>query len=215
MRCTDAHCLAEYAYGASADWTTYLEVQLDEGIGLSVFRDGDCLTGSTDIFGEIGHTIYHPDGDICKCGNRGCLETIAGISSIERKFIRAQSVVASSVDGKELSEITLNDIVSLSTDGSKTARLALKEAAAAVGNTLANVVNVLGIVDIVLYGPLTVARSILESEVTEALRSRCVFPLNQFVRVHFSELDRYATASGAAWESLRRWYNESRVSSSG
>ena len=60
-------------------------MQLDEGIGVSVFHDGFFLRGSTDIFGELGHTVYDEEGEICKCGNRGCLETIAGVEAIVRK----------------------------------------------------------------------------------------------------------------------------------
>lgn len=201
-RCTDAHCLAEHAYGMARDWDTFMEVQLDEGIGLSVFRNGGCLAGSTGIFGEIGHTIYRPDGEICKCGNRGCLETIAGVSSIERTFSQIQPTVPGERGA------TLSHIFELAQDGSKTAHLLLKEAAGAIGHTLANVVNVLGVLDIVLYGPLTITRPILESEVADALRTRCLYPLNRSVRLHFSNLDEYASAGGAAWRSLRDWYRD-------
>jgi predicted NBD/HSP70 family sugar kinase len=55
---------------------------LDDGIGLSAMLDGRMLHGDGPIFGELGHVVVDRAGAICRCGNRGCLETIAGVDAI-------------------------------------------------------------------------------------------------------------------------------------
>ncbi len=208
IRCTDARSISEYYYGMARGWPTFLLVQLDQGVGLSVFKDGHYLSGTTDIFGEIGHTIYKEDGEICKCGNRGCLETVAGVSNIEKKFAEIQAGLSGVGSAGSTADMPLRDIVALSREGSKTASLVLGEAAEAIGYALANVVNVLGITDIILYGPLTSAGTYLTSPVESILHSRCLYPLNQRVQLYVSTNDDYAGAQGAAWKSLQQWYEK-------
>ena len=55
-------------------------VRLDEGIGLAVSLDGRILDDTLRL--ELGHTIAVPDGAVCCCGNRGCLEAYASLPAI-------------------------------------------------------------------------------------------------------------------------------------
>jgi predicted NBD/HSP70 family sugar kinase len=202
MRCTDAFSLAERIFGGCRTTDSFITVQLDAGIGVSVFHDGFFLRGSTDIFGELGHTVYNEEGDICKCGNRGCLETIAGVEAIVRK-------VQDNVDRTYFhtrtggSGVSLEDVIHNAQEGNKLALLALNEAAKAVGNTLANVVNVLGITRIVLYGRLVLAGELLRQQLLNSIRQHCIYPLNQDTEVCLSQLDEFASAVGSAYGVLR------------
>jgi predicted NBD/HSP70 family sugar kinase len=199
MRCTDAFSLAESAFGGCRTEQAFCVVQLDQGIGLSVFKNGTYLTGSTDIFGELGHTVYREDGEICKCGNRGCLETFAGAGAIVKKVEEniGRGLYFSSAEGS--APVTIDDIVRNAHDGNKLARLVLTEATKAVGDTIANMINMLGITRIQLYGELAKAGEILLQQVTSSIRKHCIYPLNQDARVRISELDEYASAVGAAY----------------
>jgi len=200
MRCTDAFSLAEKMFGSCRAADNFITVQLDEGIGVSVFHDGFFLRGSTDIFGELGHTVYSEDGEICKCGNRGCLETIAGADAVVRK-------VKANVDRTYFhargANIGLEDVIHNAQEGNKLALLALNEAAKAIGNTLAIVVNVLGITRIVLYGRLVRAGELLRQQLLNSIRQHCIYPLNQDTEVCISQLDEFGSAAGAAYSVLR------------
>jgi predicted NBD/HSP70 family sugar kinase len=208
MRCTDAFSLAEKVFGACSEADNFITVQLDEGIGVSVFHDGFFLRGSTDIFGELGHTVYSEDGEICKCGNRGCLETIAGADAVIRK-------VKANVDRTYFhtrsgsANISLEDVIHNAQEGNKLALLALNEAAKAIGNTLAIVVNVLGITRIVLYGRLVRAGELLRQQILNSIRQHCIYPLNQDTEVCLSQLDEYGSAAGAAYSVLRGFFDGS------
>ncbi len=52
-------------------------ISLGTGISAGVVIDGSLHRGSTGMAGEIGHVVVEPDGLLCRCGQRGCLETIA------------------------------------------------------------------------------------------------------------------------------------------
>ena len=198
MRCTDAFSLAEHVFGACQAENAFCVVQLDQGIGLSVFKNGAYLTGTTDIFGELGHTVYREDGEICKCGNRGCLETFAGVGAIIKKVEEniGRGLYFSSRDGS--ASVTIDDIVRNAHEGNKLARLVLTDAAKAVGDTIANMINMLGILRIQLYGELAKAGEILLQQVTNSIRKHCIYPLNQDAQIRITELDEYASAVGAA-----------------
>ncbi len=69
--------LAEVRHGAGRGAVDVLYLMLSAGIGAGLIADGRLVRGRHGITGEIGHVVVDPNGPICRCGNRGCLETIA------------------------------------------------------------------------------------------------------------------------------------------
>jgi predicted NBD/HSP70 family sugar kinase len=211
MRCTDAYSIAEHHFGSCQNENAFCVVQLDQGIGLSVFRNGMFLTGSTDIFGELGHTVYQEDGEICKCGNRGCLETFAGTASILEKVTENISRGLYFRMPSDPSKVTFDDIVMNAREGNKLARLVLTEATKAVGDTISTLVNILGITRIQLYGELAKAGELLLHQVMGSVSRHCIYPLNQNTEVRISELDGYASALGAAYLVMERYFDGEKL----
>src|SRR5207302_7716291 len=74
--------LSESMWGAGrgVDHIAYLKAAT--GIGAGLLVNGRPYTGAGGTAGEIGHTVIDPRGPICRCGNRGCLETIASSAAI-------------------------------------------------------------------------------------------------------------------------------------
>ena len=70
--------LAEATFGAGRRARHILYVMLSEGIGGGVIIDGRIYAGSSGAAGELRHIVVNPDGQVCRCGNRGCLATVAG-----------------------------------------------------------------------------------------------------------------------------------------
>lgn len=208
MRCTDAYSFAEHVFGDCRMERAFLTVQLEEGIGLSVFKDHGFLKGTTDIFGELGHTVHREDGEICKCGNRGCLETVAGVEAIVKKVREnvEKGAYFRLPDGAE--ELGLEDIIANAKEGNKLALLSIREAAKAIGDALAVVVNVLGITRIVLYGRLVQAGSIVTEQIAGSLQQHCIYPLNQDAEVCVSSLDEFGSSLGAAYAVMRSFFQD-------
>lgn len=83
----DAYCaaLGELRFGAGRGHRNVLVVTLGTGVGGGVAIDNRVLRGPRGILGEIGHIIIAPDGPLCSCGARGCLEAVVGKDAIIRR----------------------------------------------------------------------------------------------------------------------------------
>ncbi len=69
--------LAEERFGGAKKKENFIYIELGEGIGCGIIISGRLYRGANSIAGELGHTIVVPNGQLCSCGNRGCLETVA------------------------------------------------------------------------------------------------------------------------------------------
>ena len=64
--------------GAAQGAANVVYLMLSSGVGGGLVLDGSLFTGHSGMTGELGHVPVDPDGALCRCGNRGCLETVAG-----------------------------------------------------------------------------------------------------------------------------------------
>jgi predicted NBD/HSP70 family sugar kinase len=80
----NALAIAERWFGAGRDIGSFVLVTVGPGIGSAFLVDGRPLTGATGLAGELGHIPVRPGGAPCRCGNRGCLETVTSDESILR-----------------------------------------------------------------------------------------------------------------------------------
>lgn len=78
-----AMALGELAYGAGQGAQNMLCLTVGTGVGSAIIIQGDIYRGSSLTAGELGHMmVVHQGGRTCGCGNRGCLETVAGTEGI-------------------------------------------------------------------------------------------------------------------------------------
>jgi len=84
----DANCfaLAETKLGAGKNSHLMFGVIMGTGVGGGIIIDGKIHHGRTNIAGEWGHHCLHPDGNICYCGNKGCVETYISGPALEKKW---------------------------------------------------------------------------------------------------------------------------------
>ncbi|SEO05182.1 ROK family protein [Paenibacillus sp. OV219] len=80
------YAYAEQAYGAAKAYKDMIFIDSNVGIGAGFLLDGKIFTGSRGLGGEIGHMTIDRHGPRCKCGNRGCLELMAGLPAILNKL---------------------------------------------------------------------------------------------------------------------------------
>ncbi len=78
--------LAECTLGRARGVAECLIMVIGTGIAGVVVAEGVAVRGATDSAGEIGHVPVYPDGDVCACGQRGCLETYASAAAIARRY---------------------------------------------------------------------------------------------------------------------------------
>ncbi|QSO46411.1 ROK family protein [Alicyclobacillus mengziensis] len=80
----NAATLAEATLGAGRGYHNLVYITVSTGIGGGVMLDGKVRQGEFGCAAEIGHHIVDINGPLCHCGNRGCLETFASGTAIER-----------------------------------------------------------------------------------------------------------------------------------
>ena len=76
--------LAEHAFGAAHGMRDFLVVSMGGGVGSSFFSNGKLHLGADGFAGEFGHSCIVPNGRLCGCGNKGCLEAYCAWKGILR-----------------------------------------------------------------------------------------------------------------------------------
>ncbi len=78
-----ALALGEGWVGAAVGYADYMALVVSTGIGGGIVLDGRLLNGRLGNAGHIGHVVVVPDGRVCSCGSRGCLEAEASGTALE------------------------------------------------------------------------------------------------------------------------------------
>ncbi|MDK2946219.1 ROK family protein [Geotoga petraea] len=76
--------LGEWYFGKAKGMKNFVAITLGTGVGSGVVTHGVFMTGNDGIGAELGHIVVIPNGPLCGCGNRGCLESIASAKSVAR-----------------------------------------------------------------------------------------------------------------------------------
>ncbi|MBN1667524.1 MAG: ROK family transcriptional regulator [Anaerolineales bacterium] len=92
---SQAAARGEYMFGAQAGRQNLVLIQAGRGIGAGLILNGSLFYGDQGAAGEIGHIQIDPAGAVCRCGKRGCLETIVGTPALLRQ---AKDQLASNPD---------------------------------------------------------------------------------------------------------------------
>ena len=100
--------LSEFAISADLASKNILYLNLADGVGSTVYMDGKLISGSTGRYGEIGHIVVEPDGPLCGCGQKGCLEAMisgpALANKIRNESDKTSSACFTETDGSDIPE---------------------------------------------------------------------------------------------------------------
>jgi predicted NBD/HSP70 family sugar kinase len=150
--------LAEAAFGAGRDAKDLVYLMISSGIGAGLVLNGRLYRGADGLAGEVGHVLVDPGGPVCRCGNRGCLETVAGADALAELLRRSHG---DGLDGRA--------IVRLARDGDPGARRVIADAGRALGRAAATLVNVLNPELLIVGGDLAEAGALLLDGLREEL----------------------------------------------
>lgn len=192
---------AEHRFGAGRGATDmiYLFIGRD-GIGSGLFVSDALLRSSLGICGEVGHITVNEDGVFCRCGNRGCLETVATHEAVLAQVrSRLDEGVISALSGRHL---TFADLCEAYRNGDKLANIVLGEQAEHIAIGLASAVNIAGVTLVLIGGQLRQAGDHYLVHLTNRLRQRIVPALAQRLRVGYAELPSHSGAWGVAAQTL-------------
>ena len=142
--------LAELVWGAAKGQSEVAYIKVSTGIGAGLISSGRLQHGVGGTAGEIGHTVVADGGPVCRCGNRGCLETLASTRSIAE--------LLSDSRGEQISSRRLLELCAA---GDAAAQRLIGDAGRAIGIAVANLCNLLNPECVIVGGDLSAAGEIL------------------------------------------------------
>ena len=140
-----AGALAEYAVGVGRGVSDMLLVVMGTGVGSAVISGGHVLRGAHGTAGEIGHISIDPEGMLCGCGGRGCIETFASETSIANRYtIAAQETILA------------EEVITKAAAGNPAAARVWNDALAALATVIATAVALIDCELVVLSGTMKI-----------------------------------------------------------
>lgn len=189
----DAAALGELARGASRSIEDLVYIQLSSSVEAALVIGGEVYSGASGLAGTVGHITVDESGRVCRCGNRGCLETVVG-----------EPYLLELLPGSAHEQPTLRDLVQSAVDGDSTPRQLIVDAGRAVGVVAAMLCNVLNPRQIVLGGELARAGELLLDPIRQVLRRRTPPSAAEVVEVRCGELGDRAVVLGAVATVVRQ-----------
>jgi predicted NBD/HSP70 family sugar kinase len=189
----NAGALAERLYGAGRNTDDMVYIRLSAGIGAGIVADGRLLLGASGMVGEIGHLRAVAQGRVCRCGNRGCLETIASPVAIARLLQESWN-----------EPVATGDLPRLLADGRTGALRAFEDAGEAIGRALASLITLFNPELVVVGGDLAAAGDTLFEPLRRAITRYALPAATRAVSVVPGALGERAEARGGAGIVLAR-----------
>ncbi|MEA2123411.1 MAG: hypothetical protein QOI80_193 [Solirubrobacteraceae bacterium] len=155
--------LAEVTLGAGRNARHAIYLQISGGIGAGLIIDGRPYRGAFGAAGELGHIVIDDDGAICRCGNRGCLETLASGPALTRLLGESRGT-----------EPTVAEMVALAQAGDLGCRRAIADAGRHVGRALGAMCNLFNPEMVVVGGDLSAAGELLLGPLRESVMRSAV-----------------------------------------
>lgn len=183
--------LAEHDFGAAADVQDSIFVRASYGTGAGIVINGRLHRGYAGTAGEIGHVQVDPSGPICRCGNRGCLETVVGSTAL-LEMLRASH-----------GPLTLRDVVARALEGDPGCRRVIADAGESIGEVVASTASMVNPQRIVVGGELAETGDILIAPMRDAIMRQVVPNTIAPVEVVPAALGHRAEIVGALAAALR------------
>jgi predicted NBD/HSP70 family sugar kinase len=169
-------------------------LSLSHNIGLGIARLGsDNRTEPEIIAPNFGHMLHAPDGALCRCGARGCIEAYSGFYAILRS---AFEVPISTVPANFVPLGEVDKIASLARAQDRRAAFAFRQAGLAIGNGLARLFSLYGVMDVFVGGQGMRFFDLLESGLQDGLRQSSLMRFAALPKVHVVSNEQALLAEG-------------------
>ena len=166
----------------------FIVITVGRGIGMGIVINGQIYRGKAGGAGELGHTVVDPNGPLCDCGRRGCLESLVSDRAL---VAEARQVVSAGISD-------LDDLVRLATGGQVEAVGVLTRAGVLLGRQIANLVNVLDPKLIIISGEGTRMGEVFFSAVRTAFHDFVMTGLAEDTEIRVNSWGDDIWALGAA-----------------
>lgn len=204
----NAAAIGEMKFGAAKGMKDFIVITLGTGLGSGIVSGGDLLYGADGFAGEIGHVTVIPDGRVCGCGRKGCLEAYASATGIKRTVfeLMCNSNAESELRNVSFNEMTSKKIYDAALAGDSIAIKAFEYTGKILGTALANTVAHTSPEAIILFGGLANAGEMILKPVKKHMEDNLLGIFKNKVKILQSNLTEGSTAilgaSALIWNEL-------------
>lgn len=196
--------IGEWAYGAGRGVRNLAYIKVGTGVGSGLLLDGQVYRGASGCAGEIGHITLNENGPVCTCGNRGCLEAMAGGWAIasrgqEAALSKARTRLAE-VDNP--STVSASDVIEAASQGDLIAQQIVRDAGSHLGTAIASLVNLFNPNMVVVGGKIAQTGDLLLEPIRQAVKLRSLKAAARDVRITAAYLGKRSSGMGAIVEAL-------------
>ena len=155
--------LAELTWGAAKGRSEVAYLKVASGVGGGLISGGRLSHGVGGTAGEIGHTVIAENGPVCRCGNHGCLETLASTRAVTNLLSQSRR-----------EQISTRRMLELAESGDAATRRLIGDAGRALGVAVANLCNIVNPECVVIGGDMALAGDVLLDPVREVVRRNAI-----------------------------------------
>ncbi len=202
----NAALAGEARFGAGRGCRDLVMLALGTGVGGAVMIDGRLVTGARHGAGEIGHMVLDPDGPVCGCGNRGCVEAYAGSRGLLTEARRRANAPGAPDNGAALRELitardvelTTRDLAALAVSGDEATAALFRDTGRMLGIAVGNLVNLLDPDKIIIGGGVAQAGDLIFVPCRDAAAPLILCAASRHTPIEPAELGPHAAALGAS-----------------
>jgi predicted NBD/HSP70 family sugar kinase len=185
--------LTEQLFGAGQGIDNFLTVTIGRGVGMGIVVNGQLYRGASGGAGEFGHTVMDPDGPLCACGKKGCIETYVSDPGLLRQ---ASESFARGGLSKKVEDI--QKLIALAEEGDSAAQAIFMQAGDILGQGIANMINLLSPEEIIISGEGVRAGEHLFTPMRASIAKHVMPGLAEDTHIRFDVWEDDAWARGAA-----------------
>jgi N-acetylglucosamine repressor len=153
-----AAAIAEQYYGAGRGEKDFIYVLVSEGIGSGVILNGEIYRGQSGRLGQLGHVIIDPEGQLCICGQYGCLEALASVpvllATAKKVLLYRNKAQAHHLVMNDQEELTIQLLAKKTREGNPTAERIFSRAADHIAHAISIYATLFDIHLVILGGEL-------------------------------------------------------------
>ena len=178
----------------------FLVIKIGTGIGCGIVCHGEVYRGANGSAGDVGHICVDRSGPLCHCGNRGCVEAMAGAQAISRMAVDAANAGHSPMlAGRLLAQgaLTAEDVAQASRAGDVAANAIIQRAGNLVGEMLASVVNFFNPSNVFIAGRIASMGPLFLASVRQSVYQRSLALSTRQLEIQYTPLADDAGLIGA------------------
>lgn len=168
--------LGEWAFGAGKGVDSVACYAIGTGIGGGLVINGRLHLGIDGTAGEFGHTVVEPDGLLCSCGGRGCLELYTSGPAIAamgaKAVMHGHTTLIDQLVEHDLNRITVEVIAKAAREGDRIGKEIFEQVGRYLGISIGNILHAVSPQRVILAGGVAQAGDLLLNPIWRTLRER-------------------------------------------